>query len=50
MFTYILAKAITENNVPDDLIVNIDETAVQFVPSVSRTRCQEGVKRVRLLL
>ena len=48
-FTYILSRAIGDNHVPDDLILNIDETAVQFVPSVTRTRCPKGVKRVRLI-
>ena len=48
-FIYILSKALGDNNVPDDLCVNIDETNVQFVPSVTRTRCPKGVKRVRLI-
>ena len=38
-FTYILSKAIIDNNVPDDLIVGIDETNTQFVPTVTKTRC-----------
>jgi hypothetical protein len=48
-FVYILSKAVGDHNVPDELVVNIDETAVQFVPSVTRTRCRKGVKRVRLI-
>ena len=48
-FIYVLSKALGDNNVPDELVVNIDETAVQFVPSVTRTRCPKGAKRVRLI-
>jgi len=44
-----VAKAIKDHNVPDPLIVNIDETNTQFVPSVKRTRCKKGTRRVRII-
>ena len=44
-----LSKAIHDYNIPDSLIVNGDETNTQFVPSVKRTRCAKGTRRVRVI-
>jgi hypothetical protein len=45
----ILSVAIHDNNVPDALIMGVDETNVQFVPSVKRTRALKGRKRIRVI-
>ena len=45
----ILTVAIQDNNVCDALIVGIDETNTQFVPSVKRTVAPKGVNRVRII-
>ena len=44
-----LSKAIHDFNIPDSLIANGDETNTQFVPSVKRTRCATGTRRVRVI-
>ena len=44
-----LSKVIHEFNVPLELIVNADETNTQFVPTVQRTRCPKGTRRVRII-
>jgi hypothetical protein len=46
-FICILAKVVHENAIPDELIINFDETNCQFIPTVSRTRCPKGTKRIR---
>jgi len=35
------------HKIPSDLVLNIDETAVLFVPQVNRTRVEKGTKRIR---
>ncbi len=43
-FTFLLSKAIHDYNVPDELIMNTDETNSLFVPNVKQTKCRGGVK------
>ena len=45
----LLSKSIAENNVPDCLIIGIDETNTQFVPSIKKTRRKRGTRRVRVI-
>jgi hypothetical protein len=49
VFENVLSLAIHKHNVPDELIVALDETNTQFVPSVKRTRVERGTKRVRVV-
>ena len=49
VFENLLSLAIHKHNVPDELIVGLDETNTQFVPSVKRTRVPTGTKRVRVI-
>ena len=45
----LLSVSIHDYSVPDDLILGIDETNCQFVPSVKRTRAPKGSKRIRII-
>jgi len=45
----ILAMVINDNNVPDELIINCDETNIQYVPRSSHTLSRVGTKKVRLI-
>ena len=44
-----LSKAIHFYNIPLDLICGGDETNTQFVPSIKRTRCKRGTRKVRIV-
>jgi hypothetical protein len=46
----ILSHVIRSNDIPDELICGFDETGVQLVPSVKRTRHQRGARRIRLVI
>ena len=48
-FKLILSLNIYDHNVPDALILGMDETNTMFVPQISRTRCAKGTRRVRLI-
>ena len=48
-FKYILSLNIHDHQVPDALILNMDETNTMFVPQIPRTRCKKGTRRVRLV-
>ena len=48
-FKYILSLNINDHQVPDALILNMDETNTMFVPQMPRTRCKKGTSRVRLV-
>ena len=48
-FKLILSLNIHDHNVPDALILGMDETNTTFVPQISRTRCAKGTRRVRLI-
>ncbi len=48
-FKYILSLNINDHQVPDALILNMDETNTMFVPQIPRTRCKKGTRRVRLV-
>lgn len=45
----VLTMAIARFKVPKELVVNMDETNVQFVPHGKRTRGLKGAKRIKLL-
>jgi hypothetical protein len=45
-YVLLLSKTIHENNVPDELIIAMDETNTLFTPQVKRTRCAKGTRRV----
>ena len=45
----IAAELIYRHNVPPELVINGDETAVQLVSRANRTRSLRGAKRVRML-
>ena len=49
MYISHLSAAIHGNNIPDELIIGIDETNSQFVPSIKRTRAPTGCKRIRIV-
>jgi hypothetical protein len=47
-FEDILAVAISDHNVPPELVINLDETNLQFVPASGKmTRALKGSKKVR---
>ena len=48
-YLHILSKTLHNHSIPNSLIAGVDETNAQFVPSVKRTRCRRGTKRVRLV-
>jgi hypothetical protein len=48
-YQLILSLNIVDHNVPDALILNMDETNTLFVPQIPRTRCLKGTRRVRLI-
>ena len=43
------ADLVFRHNVPPELVINGDETAVQFVNRARTTRCAKGVKQVKIL-
>jgi len=45
----ILSVALHDHEVPDELVIGVDETSTQFVPSVKRTKAPKGCKRVRVI-
>ena len=47
-FTDILSVIIFDNNVPPDLVINCDETNIQYVPRSSHTRAKRGTKKIRI--
>ena len=43
-FKMILSLNIHQHEVPDTLILNMDETNTLFVPQIPRTRCKKGTR------
>lgn len=48
-FVRSMSYIIRKFNIPDELIVGCDETNTQFTPSIKKTRCRKGTKRVRIV-
>jgi hypothetical protein len=48
-YVALLSISIHDHNVPDELIMGVDETNAQFVPSVKKTRAMKGTKRIRVI-
>ena len=40
---------IHDHAVLDPLICNVDETSVQFVPTIAKTRAPQGMRRIKLI-
>jgi hypothetical protein len=49
LFENLLSVAINKFNVPDELIIGLDETNTQFVPQVKKTRVPKGIRKVRVI-
>lgn len=48
-FMMILSKTINSLQIPPALWVNLDETNQQFVPTITKTRCPKGTRRIKII-
>ena len=47
-YIMLYAYFVQKHNIPRELILGCDETAVQLVPTIKKLRCKKGTRRVRV--